>query len=123
MPPVAAAQKLGEEISARTLDRALAWLVQEGDVGEKQMMNQKGKPKVYWKAYKPHGEDGSIYYRQSLTSNGENKSKGTNQETSSSESFDDRDDCEARQDGARREVVTRTPAGTVPLPSGDWKEV
>ena len=42
-----------EEITARTLDRALAWLVKQGDVGEKQLMDQRGKPKVYWLAYKP----------------------------------------------------------------------
>ncbi|MDP9475316.1 MAG: helicase RepA family protein [Actinomycetota bacterium] len=39
-----------EEISASTLDRALAWLVKQGDVGEKQLMDQRGKPKVYWLA-------------------------------------------------------------------------
>ena len=41
-------KRAGEEenISARTLDRALAWLVKQGDVGERQLMNQRGKPKV-----------------------------------------------------------------------------
>jgi len=36
-----------KNITARTLDRALAWLVEQGDVGEKQLMNQRGRPKVY----------------------------------------------------------------------------
>jgi hypothetical protein len=42
-------KRAGEEenISARTLDRALAWLVKQGDVGERQLMNQRGKPKVF----------------------------------------------------------------------------
>jgi hypothetical protein len=44
-----------KEITASTLDRALAWLVQQGDVGEKQLMNERGKPKVYWLAYKAPG--------------------------------------------------------------------
>jgi hypothetical protein len=39
--------------SASTIDRALRCLVQKGDVGEMQLMRQRGKPKVYWLAYKP----------------------------------------------------------------------
>ncbi|MDP8952098.1 MAG: hypothetical protein M3N18_07665 [Actinomycetota bacterium] len=62
-------RRLGEdrEITARTLDRALMWLVQQGDIGERQLMDQRGQPKVYWLAYKPpggSGEDASIYSRQ-----------------------------------------------------------
>ncbi len=52
-----------DDISASTLDRALAWLVKQGDVGEKQLVNQRGKPKVYWLAYKPPGGD-PIYSHQ-----------------------------------------------------------
>jgi hypothetical protein len=42
-------KRAGEEenISARTLDRALAWLVKQGDVGERHLMNHRGKPKVF----------------------------------------------------------------------------
>jgi AAA domain len=112
-----------EKITARTMDRALAWLVEKGDVGEQQMMHQRGKPKVYWNAYNPPGGDASIHSRQSPSSNGENKSKGANQGSSSSRSPDDKDDYEAGQDGAGHEVVTRTPAGTPPLPTGEWEEV
>lgn len=36
--------------SAATLGRALTWLVKEKAVGEKQLMNRRGKPKVYWLA-------------------------------------------------------------------------
>ncbi len=65
------------EIKATTLDRALAWLVEQGDVGEKQIMDQRGKPRVYWLAYKPPGGDGDIYSPQTPSTNnsdGENKS-------------------------------------------------
>jgi hypothetical protein len=58
------------EISAATLGRALTWLVKQGDVGEKQLMDQRGKPKVYWLAYKPPGGgggDGNIYFNQTPT--------------------------------------------------------
>ena len=34
-------------ITPRALDRALVWLIKQGDVTEKQLMNQRGKPKVY----------------------------------------------------------------------------
>jgi hypothetical protein len=47
-----------EAIAARTLDRAVAWLVEQGEIGEKQLMNKAGKPKVYWLAYKPPGDSG-----------------------------------------------------------------
>jgi len=45
----------GENITAATLKRALDWLVRQGDVGEKQLMHERGKPKVYWLAFKPRG--------------------------------------------------------------------
>jgi hypothetical protein len=112
-----------EEISAKTLDRALEWLVEQSDVGKKQMMDQRGRPNVYWKAYKPPGEDGSIYSRQTPTSNGENKSKGASLGASSSRSLDDKEYFQARQDDAWHEVVTRTPAGTPLLPTDEWEEV
>src|SRR5215207_5713642 len=53
-----------------------------GRSSEKQLMNERGKPKVYWLAYKPpggSGEDASIYSRQTpftTNSDGENKSGG-----------------------------------------------
>ncbi len=68
------------EIKATTLDRALSWLVQQGDVGEKQLMDQRGKPKVYWLAYKPPGGGGEVYSPQTSSTNnpdGENKSGGS----------------------------------------------
>jgi hypothetical protein len=75
-------------ISARTLDRALAWLVEKGDVGEKQLMEERGRPKIYWKAYKPPGdvatdagENKNIYSRQTLSHSngfGENKPESEN---------------------------------------------
>jgi hypothetical protein len=40
----------GEGIGSATISRALRWLVKQGDVGEKQIMDQRGKPKVYWLA-------------------------------------------------------------------------
>lgn len=59
-----------EEISARTIDRALAWLVEQRDVGEKQLMDERGKPKVYWLAYKPDNgaTNGSNVYSRQTTS-------------------------------------------------------
>ncbi len=65
-----------EEITATTLDRALSWLVKQGDVGEKQLMDHRGKPKVYWLAYKPSGGvdgGGFIYSHQTPPPNGGNK--------------------------------------------------
>jgi hypothetical protein len=74
------------EISSTTLARALSWLVEEGAVGEKQLLNRRGRPKVYWlvtRKRKPAGrgpgEDPKVYLNQtpSLTnSNGLNKPKG-----------------------------------------------
>jgi hypothetical protein len=67
------------EISAAPLGRALAWLVKQGDVGEKQIMDQRGKPKVYWLAYKPAGwpdKGGDIYFDQTPpTYNGNDRNK------------------------------------------------
>lgn len=77
---------MDQEIAARTLDRALTWLVEQGDVGERQLMDHRGQPKVYWLAYKPlggPGEDDSIYSRQTpFTTNpgGENKPSGATAE-------------------------------------------
>ena len=73
--------RVGEEdnISNASVSRALAWLVKQGDVGEKQIMDQRGKPKVYWLAYKPPGGDGGIYFDQTPThnhSNDRNKPEG-----------------------------------------------
>ncbi len=41
-----------EAISGSTLDRALSHLVKNEDVGCRQEMHQRGKPKVYWKAFR-----------------------------------------------------------------------
>ena len=60
-----------KNISASTLDRALTWLVKRGEVGEKQLQGERGRPKVYWKAFDP---EGGIYSRQTPSANGENKS-------------------------------------------------
>ena len=53
--------------SVKTLERALDGLVRQEEVGEKQLMNERGKPKIYWLAYEPPGgggEDEGIYLRQ-----------------------------------------------------------
>ena len=67
------------DFSAATLDRALAWLVKEGEVGEEQKQNERGRPKVYWRAYNPPGGGGSdgegIYFHQTPSINDENKSE------------------------------------------------
>jgi hypothetical protein len=72
-----------ENISARTLDRALAWLVKQGDVGEQQLMNQRGKPKVYWRASKPPGDSVGISTDPQHTHSefGENKHDGSSEAT------------------------------------------
>jgi hypothetical protein len=57
-----------EEISARTLHRALEWLVEQGTVGEKQLHDKRGKPKVYWLT-----EAAFIYSRQTPSVYGANK--------------------------------------------------
>jgi hypothetical protein len=77
-----------KNISASTLDRALAWLVKQGDVGERQLIEERGKPKVYWRAYKPPGdgarlsdEDGNAYSHQTPSYShgfGEKKSESEN---------------------------------------------
>ena len=71
------------EITASTLDRALAWLVKHGDVGEKQLMDQRGKPKLYWVAYKPPGELAgvSIKPQHAQTGFGENKCSRGSEDT------------------------------------------
>ena len=81
-----------KEISASTLDRALAWLVKQGDVGEKQLAEERGKPKVYWLAYKPpgaastsFGENEGIYSHQTLSDSngfGENNPEESNERLS-----------------------------------------
>jgi hypothetical protein len=72
-----------KNITARTLDRALAWLVKQGDVGEKQLMNQRGKPKVYWLAYKPPGVSTEVSTKPQHTHTGfgENKPNGGSEAT------------------------------------------
>jgi hypothetical protein len=75
------------EISAVTLGRALSWLVKQGDVGEKQIMDQRGKPKVYWLAYKPPGggdKGGSIHFDQTLSTNNDDDRNKPEAETTSS---------------------------------------
>jgi hypothetical protein len=69
--------RLGEEdnISSASVSRALAWLVKQGNVGEKQHMDQRGKPKVYWLAYRPPGgkdEVSSGYFNQTSSTYYEN---------------------------------------------------
>ena len=51
------AKRTGSEkdISRSTLDRALAWLVKQGEVGEEQLTNERGKPKIYWRVVRPPG--------------------------------------------------------------------
>jgi hypothetical protein len=72
-----------KNITARTLDRALAWLVGQGDVGEKQLMHQRGKPKVFWLAYKPPGVSTGVSTKPQHmhTGFGENKPNGGSEDT------------------------------------------
>jgi hypothetical protein len=63
--------------------------VKQGDVGEKQLFEQRGKPKVYWLAYKPprvastpSDETKGIDSHQTLSGFnvfGENQSEGSNE--------------------------------------------
>jgi hypothetical protein len=76
------------DFSASTLDRALVWLVKQGEVGEKQLTNERGKPKVYWRAYNPPGggEEGEGFISTKPPSrNGENKSKSTSADLTAKE--------------------------------------
>jgi len=61
-----------KEISASTIDRALGWLVKQGAVGEKQLVNERGRPKVYWLAHESSGDEG-VYFHQTPSEYGENK--------------------------------------------------
>jgi len=72
-----------KNITARTLDRALVWLVGQGDVGEKQLMHQRGRPKVYWQAYKPRGVFTGVSTKpqHTRTGFGENKPNGGSEDT------------------------------------------
>jgi len=49
--------------------------VKQGEVGEKQLMDQRGKPKVYLLAYKPPGGNAPIDSHQTSSPNGEYKPK------------------------------------------------
>jgi hypothetical protein len=44
------ARKPADDISSASVDRALEFLVKEEAVGERQLMNARGKPRVYWLA-------------------------------------------------------------------------
>jgi hypothetical protein len=55
-----------EEISASTIDRALAWLVKKEAVGEKELTHSRGKPKIYWLLPE-------VYFHQTPSPNGGNK--------------------------------------------------
>jgi hypothetical protein len=72
-----------KHITARTLDRALAWLVKQGDVGEKQLMHQRGKPKIYWLAYKPPEVSTGVSTKRQHTDTefGANKTNGGSEAT------------------------------------------
>lgn len=73
--------------SDRTMARALAFLIEQGEAGEKQLSKVRGRPKVYWLVQKlsevapsASGGDALIHSRQTstATSNGvENKGKRT----------------------------------------------
>jgi len=75
-------------ISSATLGRALAWLVKQGDVGEKQIVHQRGKPKVYWLAYKASegsAGGGSVYFDQTTSLSNNNDRNKSECETMASE--------------------------------------
>jgi hypothetical protein len=52
-------------------------------VGEKQLENQRGKPKIYWLAYKPPGNSGGVSTKSQYTDTGfgENKPNGASEDT------------------------------------------
>ncbi len=52
-------------------------------MGEKQLMNQRGKPKVYWLAYKPPGDSAGVSTKPQHTHTGfgENKPNGGSEGT------------------------------------------
>ena len=54
-----------------------------GDVGDKQLMNQRGKPKVYWLAYKPPGVSTGVSTKRQHTHTGfgENQPNGSSEDT------------------------------------------
>jgi AAA domain len=72
-----------KNITARTLDRALAWLVEQGDVGEKQLKHQRGRPKVYWQTHMPRGVFTGVSTKSHHTHTGfgENKPNASNEDT------------------------------------------
>ena len=74
-----------DDFSAATLDRALAWLVKQKAVGERQVMDARGKPKVYWLASEntPPDEEG-IYFHQTPSVHDENKSGNETEPSSTS---------------------------------------
>ena len=102
----------GEEFSDRTLDRALATLVDIGDIMEHEMTDRRGKPKLYWRAHKPPDEDAPIRSRQTPFPNGENESSDGNRVPKSTGSPQDEDVYDALQNGRRPAVSTGTSAGT-----------
>lgn len=67
-------RRSGENISGATLTRALSWLVKQGHVGERQLVDQRGKPKIYWLADRPPGgeQERSIYFDQTPSTYNEN---------------------------------------------------
>jgi hypothetical protein len=82
-------ERTGSEhnFSDRTMARALAFLVEQKEAGEKQLSNERGRPKVYWLVQKLPGEapsasggDTTIHSRQTATAtsnSAENKGKRT----------------------------------------------
>jgi hypothetical protein len=78
-----------QDFSARTMYRALAFLVEQGEAGEKQLSNERGRPKVYWLDQKPpeeapsvSGGDTSIHSRQTATATSNNVENNSNRTSS-----------------------------------------
>jgi hypothetical protein len=112
-----------KDITARTLDRALAWLVKQGDVGEKQLMHQRGKPKVYWLAFKPPGDSGGVSTKSQHTHTefGENKPNGVSEATDiyfRQSLSNTNDDGENESDGANHSGNDILRGGDTRLPAG-----
>jgi hypothetical protein len=115
-----------KNITARTLDRALAWLVEQGDVGEKQLMNQRGKPKVYWLANKQPGDSPGVptMPRHTHTGFGENKPSGSSEVTEiySHQTLSNTNDAGENKSGGANQTENDIPSSLADSAPGKARE-